>query len=47
MRKEYFGNVADDEKKVVKKFVDQNKESALKTRPKVSKPSLLHAHSHQ
>ncbi|KAF2669160.1 hypothetical protein BT63DRAFT_424871 [Microthyrium microscopicum] len=36
LRKEFFGGVADDDKKVVGKFVAMNKESALKTKPKVS-----------
>jgi Conserved hypothetical protein (DUF2461) len=36
MRKEYFGGIKDNEGEVVKTFVDENKESALKTKPKVS-----------
>ena len=36
MRREFLGGVGSDGRKVVKTFVDQNKESALKTKPKVS-----------
>jgi hypothetical protein len=36
LRKEFLGGIADVEKTVVKKFVEENKESALKTKPKVS-----------
>ncbi len=36
MRKEFLGGVSKDEKKAVKAFVEQNKENALKTKPKVS-----------
>jgi uncharacterized protein (DUF2461 family) len=36
LRKEFFGGIADDEKRVVGKFIEMNKESALKTKPKVS-----------
>lgn len=35
VRGEILGGVPSDEKKVIKAFVNQNKESALKTRPKV------------
>lgn len=35
IRKEIFGGVTRDEKKVVKAFVDQNQENVLKTKPKV------------
>lgn len=35
-RKEFFGGIRKDEKKVVKAFVNQNAENALKTKPKVS-----------
>lgn len=35
MRREIFNGIADDEKKAVKAFVNQNKESALKIKPKV------------
>ncbi|KAI4247836.1 MAG: hypothetical protein L6R42_009524, partial [Xanthoria sp. 1 TBL-2021] len=34
MRKEFLGGVPKDEKKAVKAFVEQNKENALKTKPK-------------
>jgi len=40
-RKEFFGRIPKDEKKVVKAFVNQNAENALKTKPKVSCFSLL------
>jgi hypothetical protein len=36
IRKEYLEGAKDDDKAVVKKFIDHNKESALKTKPKVS-----------
>lgn len=36
MRKQIFGGVAKDEKKAVRAFCEQNKENALKTKPKVS-----------
>ena len=36
MRKEFLGGTSKDEKKAVKAFVEQNKENALKTKPKVS-----------
>lgn len=36
MRREFFNGIPDDEKKAVQAFVSQNKESALKTKPKVS-----------
>lgn len=35
VRKELFGDIPNDEKKAVKAFVSQNKEGALKTKPKV------------
>ncbi|KAL8729120.1 MAG: hypothetical protein Q9166_004951 [cf. Caloplaca sp. 2 TL-2023] len=35
MRKEFLGGIVKDEKKAVKAFVEQNKENALKTKPKV------------
>jgi hypothetical protein len=35
MRREFFNGIPDDEKKAVQAFVSQNKESALKTKPKV------------
>ncbi|KAH1416569.1 hypothetical protein KXV52_006251, partial [Aspergillus fumigatus] len=34
MRREFFNGIPDDEKKAVQAFVSQNKESALKTKPK-------------
>jgi hypothetical protein len=36
IRKEYLGGVAKDEGKVVKRFLDEHKETSLKTKPKVS-----------
>jgi hypothetical protein len=42
MRKEVFGGIPNDEKKVVKAFVTQNGENALKTKPKVSASFLPH-----
>lgn len=35
MRKQILGVTQNDEKKAIKAFADQNKENALKTRPKV------------
>lgn len=35
MRKEFLKGAANDEKKVVKAFVESNKENMLKTKPKV------------
>lgn len=35
MRREFFNGIPDDEDKAVKAFVNQNQESALKTKPKV------------
>lgn len=35
MRKEFFGGIKADEAKAVKAFIEINKESALKTKPKV------------
>lgn len=35
IRKEIFDNVPKDEKRIVKAFVSQNQENALKTKPKV------------
>ena len=43
VRKELFNGVPDDEKKVVKAFVELNKENMLKTKPKVSRNPILHA----
>ena len=43
VRKEIFNGVPDDEKKVVKAFVELNKENMLKTKPKVSSAPMLHA----
>ncbi|EED19344.1 conserved hypothetical protein [Talaromyces stipitatus ATCC 10500] len=34
LRREFFKGIPDDERKAVKAFVDQNQESALKTKPK-------------
>ena len=45
LRKEFLGGVANDEKKAVKKFVDGNAESALKTKPKVSQVCSFQHHS--
>lgn len=39
LRKEFLGGVSLDEGKAAKAFAAQNKENALKTKPKVSKPS--------
>lgn len=36
MRREILNGIPDDEKEAVKTFVDHNKESALKVKPKVS-----------
>ena len=36
IRKEVLGGISKDEKKVVKAFISQNGENALKTKPKVS-----------
>jgi hypothetical protein len=36
MRREFLEGVEDDDSKVVKEFVAQNSENALKTKPKVS-----------
>lgn len=36
MRREILNGISDDEKEAVKAFVDYNKESALKVKPKVS-----------
>lgn len=38
LRKEFFGGVGSNEKKVVGAFCSHNAESALKTKPKVSIP---------
>lgn len=35
LRKEILGVTATDEKKAIRAFADQNKENALKTKPKV------------
>jgi hypothetical protein len=39
MRKDYLGGVPDDEKKIIKRFIESrsNKENALKVKPKVSR----------
>ncbi|KAM0095205.1 hypothetical protein ACP6JD_001420 [Aspergillus fumigatus] len=37
MRREFFNGIPDDEKKAVQAFVSQNKESALKTKPKMGR----------
>jgi hypothetical protein len=42
IRREFFDSVGDDDRKVVKKFVAQSSENALKTKPKVSPPNSLH-----
>ena len=36
IRKEYLGGVSKDEGKIVKRFIDEHKETSLKTKPKVS-----------
>jgi len=36
IRREFLGAIARDDRKVVQKFVGQNQENALKTKPKVS-----------
>jgi hypothetical protein len=36
IRKEFFGGVTANEKSAVKAFISHNKESSLKTKPKVS-----------
>lgn len=36
MRREFLGGAADDDEAVVKAFAHHNRESALKTKPKVS-----------
>lgn len=41
IRREFLGGAKDDDKAVVKKFIDHNKESALKTKPKVSCDSTI------
>lgn len=41
IRKEFLEGVPDNEAKVVKKFVAQSSQSALKTKPKVSSFFLL------
>lgn len=35
LRNEFFGGIPKNERKVVKAFVNQNSENALKTKPKV------------
>lgn len=35
IRQEYLGGVSKDQAKVVKRFVDEHKETSLKTKPKV------------
>ena len=42
VRKELFNGVPEDEKKVIKAFVELNKENMLKTKPKVSSNLPLH-----
>jgi uncharacterized protein (DUF2461 family) len=44
IRKDYLEGVADDEKKALKKFLEKNKESALKVAPKVSESALSEDH---
>jgi hypothetical protein len=45
MRREFFKGIPDDEKKAIQAFVSQNKESALKTKPKVgTAPSRCSSH---
>lgn len=46
LRKEFFGGIADDEKKAVRAFVSQSAENALKRKPKVSRKHFLH-HQHR
>lgn len=46
MRREFFNGIPDDEKKAVQAFVSQNKESALKTKPKVG-TALSRCSSHR
>jgi hypothetical protein len=52
IRREFLKGVPNDEKKVVKAFVGQNQESALKTKPKVGlsalpfRPSIRFPNSH-
>ena len=46
LRKEFFGGIPKDEKKVVQAFVKQNAETALKTKPKVSSVFILNPASH-
>ena len=41
MRKEFLGGISKDDKKAVKTFVEQNKENALKTKPKVGSMKSL------
>jgi hypothetical protein len=36
MRREFLGGVKDNDREVVERLVEENKESALKTKPKVS-----------
>ena len=43
IRREFLGGIGKDEKKVVKAFVDNNSENALKTKPKASCYPTLHA----
>lgn len=46
MRREILNGIPDDEKEAVKAFVDHNKESALKVKPKVSaNPAQLFQHA--
>lgn len=46
MRREILNGIPDDEKEAVKVFVDHNKESALKVKPKVSanQPCCFNTH---
>lgn len=44
VRKSIFGGIPDDEAKAVKAFCNRNKESALKTKPKVRSHALLYVH---
>lgn len=36
IRREFFNGISDDDSRAVKAFVSQNRENALKTKPKVS-----------
>ena len=45
VRKELFNGVPDDERQVVKAFVELNKENMLKTKPKVSRRAGARCHT--